>query len=175
VIQKSETFFNVCPFFEWLSNVLESCLILRTEMDNLPSNLTGSTMRCISIGWYPETRTFRLCAAANDTRSPQKATNWSGTKSSKPSKESKLSWYQSKDKKHFLVYVKFEVGLPILFTVKTRSKKVRFFSVSVPFFKWRGWKIKESELFENVNFWRFIFFRIAYFSKPRWATYHRIL
>jgi hypothetical protein len=42
-------------------------------------------------------------------KASQKVTNWSGIKNEKPSDEIKLSWYQSIDKKHFWVYVKFEV------------------------------------------------------------------
>jgi hypothetical protein len=40
-------------------------------------------------------------AAMNATRKTPKATNWSGIKNGKPSKEIRLSWYQSIDKKHF--------------------------------------------------------------------------
>jgi hypothetical protein len=54
-----------------------------------------------------------LYAAVNESRSPQKAANWSGIKNNKSSKEIWLSWYQSIDKKHFQVHVKFEVGLSI--------------------------------------------------------------
>jgi hypothetical protein len=72
-----------------------------------------------------------------------KATNWSGIKNGKSSKEVKLSRYQSIDEKHFWVCVKFEVGLFILFTKKMSSKKVRLFSLSF-FFKWRGSKIKKT-------------------------------
>jgi hypothetical protein len=61
-------------------------------------------------------------------RSSQKATDWSGVKSDKPSKEIKLSWYQSIYKNHFWVHVKFEVGLSIPFTRKLSSiKKWDFF------------------------------------------------
>jgi hypothetical protein len=42
-----------------------------------------------------------LHAAVNATRSPQKATDWSDTKNSKPSKEIKVSWHQAIDKKYF--------------------------------------------------------------------------
>jgi hypothetical protein len=42
-----------------------------------------------------------LYAAMNATGSPPKATNWSGIKNGKPSKEIRLSWYQLIDKKHF--------------------------------------------------------------------------
>jgi hypothetical protein len=67
---------------------------------------------------------------------PPKATDWSGIKNGKPSKETRLSWYQSIDEKYFWVYVKFEVGLSILFTRKRSSKKVILFPRSVlrPFF-----------------------------------------
>jgi hypothetical protein len=40
-----------------------------------------------------------LYAAVNATKSPQKATNWSGIKNGKLSKEIRLSWYQSLDEK----------------------------------------------------------------------------
>jgi hypothetical protein len=44
-----------------------------------------------------------LYAALNDPRSPptKKATNWSGIKNGKPSKEITLSWYPPIDKKRF--------------------------------------------------------------------------
>jgi hypothetical protein len=64
-----------------------------------------------------------LYAAVNAPRSLQKATNWSGIKNGKSSKDISLPWYQSIDKKHLRVYVKFEVGLSIPFTRKMSSKK----------------------------------------------------
>jgi hypothetical protein len=36
-----------------------------------------------------------------------------------------------------------------------------------PFFKWRDWKLKKSELFENVNFWRSFFFEVLLISQNR--------
>jgi hypothetical protein len=72
----------------------------------------------------------------NATRSPPKATNWSGIKNGKSSKEIKLSWYQSIDKEHFWDYVKFEVGLSIPFTRKMGSKKLKLFPRSVLILKW---------------------------------------
>jgi hypothetical protein len=51
---------------------VKSCVFLRTEINELPSNFTGNTKQCISIGWYPETSTFMLWAAVNATRSPKK-------------------------------------------------------------------------------------------------------
>jgi hypothetical protein len=73
-----------------------------------------------------------LYKAVNAPRSTPKATHWSGIKNGKSSKKFRLSRYQSLDKKHFRVHVKFEVGLSILFTRKRVPKKC--------------------ELFENVNF-----------------------
>jgi hypothetical protein len=49
------------------------CLVLRTEMDNPPSNFTGGTRQCISIDWYPETSTFMLYATVNASRRPPKS------------------------------------------------------------------------------------------------------
>jgi hypothetical protein len=80
-------------------------------------------MQCISIDWHLETSTFMLYAAS----SPRKATNWSGIKNDKSSKETRLPWYQSVDEKHIWVYVKFEVGLSIPFARKMGFKKVRLF------------------------------------------------
>jgi hypothetical protein len=57
----------------------KSCLFLKTEMDNLPSNFTGGTMQYISIDWYPETSTFMLYATMN---------------AEKPLKSDQLEWYQ---------------------------------------------------------------------------------
>jgi hypothetical protein len=68
-------------------------------------------------------------------RSLPKATDWSGTLNSKPSKEINLSWYQSVDKKYLRIYIKFEVGLSIPFTSKMSSKKSETFSKVCPFFK----------------------------------------
>jgi hypothetical protein len=48
--------------------------------------------------------------SVNATRSLKKAPCWSGIKSGHSSKETRLSWYQSIDKKHIWVYVKFEVN-----------------------------------------------------------------
>jgi hypothetical protein len=79
---------------------LKSCLFLKTEMDNPWSNFTGNTMQCISIDWYPESSAFMLYAAVNASRSPQKATNWSGIKNGKSSKETRLSKCHPIDKKH---------------------------------------------------------------------------
>jgi hypothetical protein len=79
-------------------------------------------VQCISIDWYSETSALTLYAAMNAKKSPQKATDWSGTKSSELSKEIKPSWNQSLDKKHFWVHAKFECTLSIPFTIKKRSK-----------------------------------------------------
>jgi hypothetical protein len=68
-----------------------------------------------------------LYAAVNAPRSLQKAINWSGITNGKSFKETKLAGYQSIDKKHISVYIKFEVVLSTLFTKKTSSKKVRLF------------------------------------------------
>jgi hypothetical protein len=68
-----------------------------------------------------------LDTAVNATRSPKKATNWRRIKNGESSKEIKLAEYQSIDKKHLCVYVKFEGGLSIPFTKKMRSKKVKLF------------------------------------------------
>jgi hypothetical protein len=74
-----------------------------------------------------------LYAAGNAPRSPQKAANC--IKNGKSFKEIRLSRYQSIDKKHFCVHVKFEAGLSILFTRKMSSKKSKTFSKVCPFFK----------------------------------------
>jgi hypothetical protein len=58
-------------------------------------------MQCISIARYPETITFMLYAAMNATvpEAPKKRqTGVVCIKSSKPSNEIKLSWYQPIDK-----------------------------------------------------------------------------
>jgi hypothetical protein len=65
----------------------------------------------------------------------QKATNWSGNKNGKSFKEIWLSWYQSTDKMHFWVCVKFEDGSSNPFTRKMGSKKSETFSKVCPFFK----------------------------------------
>jgi hypothetical protein len=57
-------------------------------------------MECISIEWYPGTSIFMLYAAMNAMRGLKNATDWSGTKSIKSSKEIKFSCYQSIDKKY---------------------------------------------------------------------------
>jgi hypothetical protein len=49
-------------------------------------------------------------------KSHKKATDWSGIKKDSLLKETRLSWYQSIDKKHFWIYVKFGGGLSIPFT-----------------------------------------------------------
>jgi hypothetical protein len=51
----------------------------------------------------PETSILMLYGAMNALRSPpqKKATNWSGVENGKSSKEIKLAWHQSIDKKHF--------------------------------------------------------------------------
>jgi hypothetical protein len=54
---------------------------------------------------------------------PQKVTQWSGVKNGKSSKKTKLSSYQSIDKNHFKVHVKFEVVSSIPFTRKINFKK----------------------------------------------------
>jgi hypothetical protein len=131
------------PFFS------KSCLFLRTGIDNLPSNFIGSTIQCISIDWYPETNLCMFYAAVRPPRSPQKVTDWSGTKKWKTSKKIRLSRYQSIDKIHFWVYVKFEVGLSIPFTRKMRFKEVRVFPRSVhPVYKKN--EIQRSESFPKV-------------------------
>jgi hypothetical protein len=56
-------------------------------------------------------------------------------------KEAQLSWYQTIDKKHLSVYVKFDDGLSIPFARKQRSKKWDFFQADGPsLFKMRGLK-----------------------------------
>jgi hypothetical protein len=72
-----------------------------------------------------------LHAVVNATRSTPKAINWCGIKNGKPSNEIRLPWYQSIDKTHFWVYVKFERRLSIPFTRKMSSKKGYFFPRSV--------------------------------------------
>jgi hypothetical protein len=124
--KKIGTFLQLWTFFD-LYFFWKSCLFLKTEMDNPPSNFRENTMQCISIDWYPETSTFTLYTAVNTTGSLQKATNWSGIKNGRSSKEIRLSWYHCKDKKHFQVHVKFEGGVSIPATRKMTSKKVRLF------------------------------------------------
>jgi hypothetical protein len=80
-----------------------------------------------------------LYAAMNAPRSPQKATNWSDIKNDKWSKEIRLSRYQSLDKKHVYVYVKFKSWVVHFVYKKMSFKKVRLFQVC-PFFKWRALK-----------------------------------
>jgi hypothetical protein len=143
-LQKKWDFIKVCIFFKWRDMKIKkiwtfengtlwppffwkSCLFLRTEMDNLPSIFTSNTMQCISIDWYLERRTFMLYATVKTPRSPQQATNWSGIKNGELSKKVRLSGYQSIDKKHILVHVKFEVGSSTSLTKKKNSKKVRLF------------------------------------------------
>jgi hypothetical protein len=57
----------------------------------------------------------------------KKATDWSGIKNGKPSKEIWLSWYQSLAKTHFWIYGKFENMLSIPLTRNMTFKKVRLF------------------------------------------------
>jgi hypothetical protein len=51
-----------------------------------------------------------LNAAKNTPKSSQKATNCSGTKNGKSSKEIRLSWYQSLDTKHICAHVNLNLG-----------------------------------------------------------------
>jgi hypothetical protein len=44
---------------------------------------------------------LEVYATMNARRSPKKATNWSGVKNGKSTKEINLPWYQSIDKNHF--------------------------------------------------------------------------
>jgi hypothetical protein len=56
---------------------------------------------------------------------------------SKVARGSRKSGFPGIGKKHFSVYVKFEVRVSILFTRKMRSKKKGAFCKVCPFFKWR--------------------------------------
>jgi hypothetical protein len=64
----------------------------------------------------------------NVERSPQKATDWSGIKRESSLKETQHCWYQSIDKKHLWVYVKFDGRLSIPLARKLRFKKSETFS-----------------------------------------------
>jgi hypothetical protein len=86
-----------------------------------PPNFTGTTMRCLSIDWYRETSTFTLYAVVNAKRSPRKRLIGVVSKKTIFFMETRLSRYQSKDKKHFWVSVKFEGGLSIPFIKKKRE------------------------------------------------------
>jgi hypothetical protein len=90
-------------------------------------------MQCIFIDGYLETSIFVLYATVSAPRSPQKATDWSGIESSKPSKEIKLSWYQSIDIHCIVMNVNFDGGLSIsvlinmqLFTKNWGSKTISY-------------------------------------------------
>jgi hypothetical protein len=162
--KKLELFENVIFWCNLLTLFLRSCQFLRTEIDSSPSNFTGNMMQCISIDWYPETSTLMLDAAVNATRSPKKRPIGLVSNTASHPKKIRLSWYQSIDKKHFWVYAKFENGLSIPFTRKVSSKKVRLFPRSVLSIKNRGLKSK------IWTVWK-CFWRVAYFSEPRWTTH----
>jgi hypothetical protein len=115
-----------------------------------------------------------LYATVDALRTPQKAINCSGVKNGKSSKEIRLSRYQSIDIKHFWVYVKFEVGLSILFTRKMSSKKVRLFPRSVPSSNGGIWKLKNQKFLRMWTFDVHFIYRFAYFSEPRWTTHCQI-
>jgi hypothetical protein len=91
---------------------------------------------------------------------PLKATNWSGIKNGKTSKEICLSWYQSIDKNHFWVSVK----------MSSKKKKWEFLH-GLSFLNGGAWQIEKFELF-----WPFdvhYFYNVAYFSRPRWAAHRQ--
>jgi hypothetical protein len=141
-LELRESWLNIEIMIFWRPFFLKkSCLFFRIEMDNLPSNFSDNTMQCISIEQYLERSNSMMYATVNATGRPQKATNWSGIKNGKSSKEIRLPWYQSINKEYFWVYVKFEVGSSIPFTKKLGSKKRETFSKVYPFFKWRGLKL----------------------------------
>jgi hypothetical protein len=84
-----------------------------------------------------------LYESVNTTRRPQKATNESGTKKANLLKKTQPFWYQSIDKRHLSINVKFDGGLSIQFARELRPKKSGTFSKGVvvcPFSKWRGLK-----------------------------------
>jgi hypothetical protein len=81
-------------------------------------------------------------------------------KNGKSSKNIRLSWYQSIDKKHFYYYLKLEVDLSIPFTRKMRSKNVRLFPRSVLSSKGGGWKSKKVQ-----PIWKLIGFEPQFFIK----------
>jgi hypothetical protein len=59
----------------------------------------------------------------NATKGLKKATVWIVIKIGNSLKEIRHSWYQSIDKKHLWVHVKFECGLLIPFTKKKRDPR----------------------------------------------------
>jgi hypothetical protein len=117
----------------------KSCLFLKNEIDNPPSNLTGKMMQCISIDWYLDTSPFILYAAVNAPKSPQKATIWSGIKNGKCSKGIRLSRYQSIVKKHFWVFLDLKFDCPFYLQESEVQKKWDFFQ-GLSFLQMAGWK-----------------------------------
>jgi hypothetical protein len=77
-----------------------------------------------------------LYESVNAKISIKKATDWKWYQKDNLIKETYLSWYQSIDKKHLCVYVKFDGGLSIPFARKLRYKKSWAFSKGMvhPFF-----------------------------------------
>jgi hypothetical protein len=67
-------------------------------------------------------------ASVKAKKSLQKATDWSGINKENSLKETQFSWYQSIDKKHLWVHVKFDGGLSIPLARKSRFKKSETFS-----------------------------------------------
>jgi hypothetical protein len=55
-------------------------------------------MQYISIDWHPETSAFVLNATVNATRSPKKATDWSGIKKANLLKEIQPTFLVSVDR-----------------------------------------------------------------------------
>jgi hypothetical protein len=78
----------------------------------------------------------------NATRSPKKATDWSGIKKANLLKKTQLSRHQSIDKKHFSIHVEIGGGLSIPFARELKSKNSGAFSERMicPFSKRRGLK-----------------------------------
>jgi hypothetical protein len=107
-LQKKYDFFQSLSFFKWRGLKIENLelfgnvnfwppLLLLKKLLNFSESkwtthrqITGSTMQCIFIDWYPETGIFMLYAAVNVPRSPQKATNWSDIKNGKSFKEIRI-------------------------------------------------------------------------------------
>jgi hypothetical protein len=109
-------------------------LLSQSEIDDPPSNFTGTTIQCISIDWYPEINTFESFTAVNSTISLKKATDWSGTYLKvNSSKETMPSLNHAINTKHVQVLVKFERSISIQFR---RKKWHKTFSngMAQPFF-----------------------------------------
>jgi hypothetical protein len=130
-------------------------------------------MECISIECHPETSICILYTAVKATRSTLKSDWLGGTKSCTPTKEIKLSWYQSIDKKYFWVYIKFDGGLSIPFARKMRPKKLRLFpkGCGLSFLQMAGFKILKTYRYWSPNFFQ----KSCTFLRTEIMTHRQIL